>query len=46
MDIAIPSDSNAIQRKTEKKLYIYSKYRNSPNLEYEMLRHTSNHWDQ
>jgi hypothetical protein len=39
-DVAMPSDRNAIQKEAEKKL----KYRNSVNVEYEMLCHTGNHW--
>jgi hypothetical protein len=40
IDVAIPSDKNVIQKEAEKKL----KYRNSENVEHEMLCHTSNHW--
>jgi hypothetical protein len=40
IDVAIPSNKNAIQKEVEKKL----KYRNSENVEHEMLCHTSNHW--
>jgi hypothetical protein len=36
IDVAVPSYRNAIQKEAENKL----KY----NVEYEMLRHTSNHW--
>jgi hypothetical protein len=39
IDVAIPSDKNVIQKEAEKK----SKYRNSENVEHEMLCHTSNH---
>jgi hypothetical protein len=45
IDVAIPSDKNVIQKEAEKKLkYKKSKYRNSENVEHEMLCHTSNHW--
>jgi hypothetical protein len=45
IDVAIPSDKNVIQ-KSKLKLYknLTCKYRNSENVEYEMLCHTSNHW--
>jgi len=45
IDVAIPSDRNATQKGAEKKSkYEYFKYRNSANVEHEMLRHTSNYW--
>jgi hypothetical protein len=44
-DIAISSDRNVMQRKSEKKLkYKNTKYRNSANVEHEVLRHTSSQW--
>jgi hypothetical protein len=47
IDVAIASDRNVIQKETENKLkYRNFKYRNSANVEYEMLRHTGNHWGQ
>jgi hypothetical protein len=39
IDVAIPSDKNVIQKWAEKKL----KYRNSENVEHEMLCYASNH---
>jgi hypothetical protein len=46
IDVAIPSDKNVIQKEAEKKLKYknLSMYRNSENVEHEMLCHTSNHW--
>jgi len=40
-DVAIPQDRNVIRKEAEKEIK-KSKDRNSANLEYEMLRHTSN----
>jgi hypothetical protein len=45
IDVAILSDKNVIRKEAEKKLqYKTLKYRNSENVEHEMLCHTSNHW--
>jgi hypothetical protein len=45
IDVAMPSDKHVIQKEAEKKLkYKHLKYRNSENVEHEMLCHTSNHW--
>jgi hypothetical protein len=44
IDVAIPSDKNVIQEEAENKLRYKNKYRNSENVEHEMLCHTSNHW--
>jgi hypothetical protein len=45
IDVAIPSDKNVIQKEAEKKIkYKNLKYRNSENVEHEMLCHTSSHW--
>jgi hypothetical protein len=38
IDVAIPSGKNIIQKKLKRK------YRNSENVEHDMLCHTSNHW--
>jgi hypothetical protein len=43
--VAIPSDRDVVEQEAEKKLkYKYLKYRNSANVENEMLCHTSDHW--
>jgi hypothetical protein len=44
LDVAIPSDRYVTQKEAEKiKIYKFM-YRNLPNVEYETLRHTNNHW--
>jgi hypothetical protein len=45
IDVAIPSDKNVIQKEAENKSkYKNLKYRNSENVEHEMLCHICNHW--
>jgi hypothetical protein len=45
MDVAIPLDRNVITEGVRKEIKIQkSKYRNSVNVEHEMLCHTGNHW--
>jgi hypothetical protein len=45
VDVAIPSERNVIQNEAGKNENIKSKYRNSANVEYGMLSHSSKHCD-